>query len=142
MSHGIPAAEPSAEIPVCPRHPDRPAYVRCQRCGRPACPDCQRAAAVGFQCVDCVNETKRTTPNVRTVYGGAVTAGKPVATFVIIGLCALIYALQWISPNDRVYEQLASPPAFTDRDPRRILTPVFLDSQAFFPHIVWTMYTW
>ena len=21
--------------PVCPRHPDRIAYVRCQRCGRP-----------------------------------------------------------------------------------------------------------
>ena len=24
--------------PVCPRHPDRESHVRCQRCGRPACP--------------------------------------------------------------------------------------------------------
>ncbi|MDI2023620.1 hypothetical protein PJL18_04168 [Paenarthrobacter nicotinovorans] len=39
MSYGIPSAEPSADIPVCPRHPDRPSYVRCQRCGRPACPE-------------------------------------------------------------------------------------------------------
>ena len=141
MSYGVPAAEPSAEIPVCPRHPDRPAYVRCQRCGRPACPDCQRAAAVGFQCVDCVNETKRTTPTVRTVYGGAVTIGKPVVTFVIIGLCALVYALQWIVPNDGIYQQLAYAPAFTDSEPWRMLTSAFLHSQGFLLHIVLNMYT-
>ncbi|HYH76930.1 MAG TPA: B-box zinc finger protein, partial [Arthrobacter sp.] len=93
MSYGIPAAEPSAQVPVCPRHPDRPSYVRCQRCGRPACPDCQRAAAVGFQCVDCVNEAARSTPAVRTVYGGAVTTGKPVITYAIIAACALMYVL-------------------------------------------------
>jgi membrane associated rhomboid family serine protease len=141
MTYGVPAAEPSAEIPVCPRHPDRPAYVRCQRCGRPACPECQRAAAVGFQCVDCVNETKRTTPTVRTVYGGAVTIGKPVVTFVIIGLCALVYALQWIVPNDGIYQQLAYAPAFTDSEPWRMLTSAFLHSQGFLLHIVLNMYT-
>lgn len=141
MSYGVPAAEPSAEVPVCPRHPDRPAYVRCQRCGRPACPDCQRAAAVGFQCVDCVNETKRTTPTARTVYGGAVTAGKPVVTYVIIGLCALVYALQWIVPNDGIYQQLAYAPALTDVEPWRLLTSAFLHSQGFLLHIVLNMYT-
>ncbi len=141
MSYGVPAAEPSAEVPVCPRHPDRPAYVRCQRCGRPACPDCQRAAAVGFQCVDCVNETKRTTPTVRTVYGGAVTVGKPVVTYVIIALCALVYALQWIVPNDGIYQQLAYAPALTDVEPWRLLTSAFLHSQGFLLHIVLNMYT-
>ena len=141
MSYGIPAAEPSAEVPVCPRHPDRPAYVRCQRCGRPACPDCQRAAAVGFQCVDCVNETKRTTPTVRTVYGGAVTTGKPVVTYVIIALCALVYALQWIVPNDGIYQQLAYAPALTGVEPWRMLTSAFLHSQGFLLHIVLNMYT-
>ena len=99
MSYGIPAAEPSAQVPVCPRHPDRPSYVRCQRCGRPACPDCQRAAAVGFQCVDCVNETRRTTPEVRTVYGGAVATGKPLVTFSLIAACAVLFVLQWIVPG-------------------------------------------
>ncbi|WP_427134994.1 rhomboid family intramembrane serine protease [Pseudarthrobacter sp. S9] len=141
MSYGIPAAEPSAQIPVCPRHPDRPAYVRCQRCGRPACPDCQRAAAVGFQCVDCVNETKRTTPDVKTVYGGAVAAGKPLVTFLIIGLCALVYVLQWLVPNDGIYQELAYAPAFTDIEPWRMLTSAFLHSQGFLLHIVLNMYT-
>ena len=146
MSYGIPSAEPSAQIPVCPRHPDRPAYVRCQRCGRPACPDCQRAAAVGFQCVDCVNETKRTTPDVRTVYGGAVAAGKPLVTFSIIGLCALLYVLQWLVPNEGIYRQLAfasvyADPAFGAFEPWRMLTSAFLHSQGFILHIVLNMYT-
>jgi membrane associated rhomboid family serine protease len=146
MSYGIPAAEPSAQIPVCPRHPDRPAYVRCQRCGRPACPDCQRAAAVGFQCVDCVNETKRTTPDVRTVYGGAVAAGKPLVTFSIIGLCALLYVLQWLVPNEWIYRELAfasvyADPAFGAFEPWRMLTSAFLHSQGFILHIVLNMYT-
>jgi membrane associated rhomboid family serine protease len=146
MSYGIPAAEPSAQIPVCPRHPDRPAYVRCQRCGRPACPDCQRAAAVGFQCVDCVNETKRTTPGVKTVYGGAVAAGKPLVTFILIGLCAFLYVLQWLVPNDGIYQNLAfasvyAAPEFGVFEPWRMLTSAFLHSQGFILHIVLNMYT-
>ncbi|MEX0914073.1 MAG: B-box zinc finger protein, partial [Demequina sp.] len=32
----------SAQAPTCPRHPDRVSYVRCQRCERPTCPECQR----------------------------------------------------------------------------------------------------
>jgi len=145
MSYGIPAAEPSAQIPVCPRHPDRPAYVRCQRCGRPACPDCQRAAAVGFQCVDCVNETKRTTPDVKTVYGGAVTTGKPVVTYFIIGLCALVFVLQWLVPNDGIYRNLAfatvyASPEFGVFEPWRMVTSAFLHSQGFILHIALNMY--
>ena len=55
---GTRMTEPMADqaAPVCPRHPDRVSYVRCQRCGRPTCPECQRPAAVGVQCVDCVRE--------------------------------------------------------------------------------------
>ncbi len=141
MSYGIPAAEPSAQIPVCPRHPDRPAYVRCQRCGRPACPDCQRAAAVGFQCVDCVNEANRALPRAKTVYGGAPAGDRPLVTFAIIGLCALVYVLQWLVPGDRIYQELAYAPAFTDIEPWRMLTAAFLHSQGFLLHIVLNMYT-
>ncbi len=140
MSYGIPAAEPSAQIPVCPRHPDRPAYVRCQRCGRPACPDCQRAAAVGFQCVDCVNETRRTSPQIKNTYGGAVATGKPAVTWAIIALCAVVYALQWLIPGDSVYQEFAYAPAFTDIEPWRMLTSAFLHSQGFLLHIVLNMY--
>lgn len=145
MSYGIPAADPSAQIPVCPRHPDRPSYVRCQRCGRPACPDCQRAAAVGFQCVDCVNETKRTTPAVRSVYGGAVTSGRPLVTFGIIAACALVYVLQWIIPADAVFRNFAFAPVYATAEygafePWRMLTAAFLHSQGFLLHIVLNMY--
>jgi membrane associated rhomboid family serine protease len=146
MSYGIPSAEPSAQIPVCPRHPDRPSYVRCQRCGRPACPDCQRAAAVGFQCVDCVNETKRTTPEVRTVHGGAVATGRPLVTFAIIGLCALLQVLQFVVPNEGVYKSLAfaniyAEPRWGEFEPWRMLTSAFLHSPDSLLHIVLNMYT-
>ncbi|TLM82576.1 rhomboid family intramembrane serine protease [Pseudarthrobacter sp. NamE5] len=146
MSYGIPSAEPSAQVPVCPRHPDRPSYVRCQRCGRPACPDCQRAAAVGFQCVDCVNETKRSTPEVRTVYGGAVASGKPVVTFGIIAACLVVYALQWLIPGQAVYEQFAynnifATPQYGVFEPWRMLTAAFLHSPDSLLHILLNMYT-
>ncbi|UKA62888.1 rhomboid family intramembrane serine protease [Arthrobacter sp. FW306-04-A] len=145
MSYGIPAAEPSADIPVCPRHPDRPSYVRCQRCGRPACPECQRAAAVGFQCIDCVNEIKRSTPAVRSAYGGAISTGRPLATYVIIGLCALVYVLQWLIPGNVVEDQLAfasvyATPQFGAFEPWRMLTSAFVHSQGFVLHIVLNMY--
>lgn len=145
MSYGIPAAEPSAQIPVCPRHPDRPAYVRCQRCGRPACPDCQRAAAVGFQCVDCVNEAQRSTPQVRSTYGGAVAAGRPLATLGIIAACVLLYVLQWVVPNDWVYQNFAfatvyATPEYGAFEPWRMLTSAFLHSQGFVLHILLNMY--
>ncbi|MCM0616153.1 rhomboid family intramembrane serine protease [Paenarthrobacter sp. MSM-2-10-13] len=141
MSYGIPSAEPSADIPVCPRHPDRPSYVRCQRCGRPACPECQRAAAVGFQCVDCVNEQKRTTPTYRSPYGGALAVGRPLVTYVIIGLCALVYVLQWIVPGDAVFENFAFANIFAVSEPWRMVTAAFLHSQGFLLHIVLNMYT-
>jgi membrane associated rhomboid family serine protease len=146
MSYGVPAAEPSAQVPVCPRHPDRPSYVRCQRCGRPACPDCQRAAAVGFQCVDCVNESKRTTPEVRTVYGGAVANGKPVVTFGIIATCVVVYALQWLIPGQTVYEQFAynnifATPQYGAFEPWRMITAAFLHSPDSLLHIMLNMYT-
>ncbi|WP_455836117.1 rhomboid family intramembrane serine protease [Pseudarthrobacter siccitolerans] len=146
MSYGIPSAEPSAQVPVCPRHPDRPSYVRCQRCGRPACPDCQRAAAVGFQCVDCVNEARRTTPEVRTVYGGAAASGKPLVTYGIIAVCIVMYALQWIIPGQAVYEQLAynnvfATPEYGAFEPWRMLTAAFLHSPDSVLHIVLNMYT-
>lgn len=146
MSYGIPSAEPSAQVPVCPRHPDRPSYVRCQRCGRPACPDCQRAAAVGFQCVDCVNEAKRSTPEVRTVYGGAAANGKPVVTFGIIAVCVVVYALQWLIPGQTVYEQFAynnvfATPQYGAFEPWRMLTAAFLHSPDSLLHILLNMYT-
>ncbi|GHG54553.1 rhomboid family intramembrane serine protease [Sinomonas cellulolyticus] len=131
---------------MCPRHPDRVSYVTCQRCGRPACPECQRPAAVGFHCVDCVRELAAADQGrkARTVYGGtARPGGRPVVTFALIGLCVLVYALQWLVPNDEVYQDFAyaNSAVLTAQEPWRMLTSAFLHSQGFFLHILLNMYT-
>jgi membrane associated rhomboid family serine protease len=139
-----PAAEEPTEAaaPVCPRHPDRVSYVRCQRCGRPACPECQRPAAVGVQCVDCVREAKRSAPRVRTVFGGAAggTAvnGRPIVTLTIIGLCVASWLLQLVT-GGRWTELLWFWPWGGAVEPWRFLTASFLHSTSPL-HILFNMY--
>ncbi len=84
--------------PSCYRHPDRETWVSCVRCGRPACPDCLREAAVGQQCVECVREANQSTPRARTVFGGrAVRSG--VVTWTILGLNVLLYLAELAHPG-------------------------------------------
>ncbi|WP_166135220.1 rhomboid family intramembrane serine protease [Nocardioides ochotonae] len=83
---------PQAGVPVCYRHPGRESHIRCQRCGRPICPDCMRDAAVGFHCPECVAEGARTTRQARTTYGG-VRPGRPgVVSLTLIGINLAVYA--------------------------------------------------
>ncbi|GAB3267920.1 rhomboid family intramembrane serine protease [Sinomonas notoginsengisoli] len=143
MAFGSPAAGPES-IPVCPRHPDRVSYVTCQRCGRPACPECQRPAAVGFHCVDCVRElsAERKGSQARTAYGGTVSqGGRPAVTLTLIGVCALAYLLQWVIPGFSEDFAYANSAALTAAQPWRMLTSAFLHSQGFLLHIVLNMYT-
>ena len=130
----MPPAAPS----VCPRHPDREAYVRCQRCGRPACPECQRPAAVGIQCVDCVREAARTAPSARTVFGGRATDGTPALTYTIIGICALVFVGQLAS--DEVTGRFAFAPYLGWAEPWRFVTAAFLHSSDMFLHIAFNMF--
>ena len=139
MSTPLPQpADPTEGPPVCPRHPDRVAYVRCQRCGRPACPDCQRPAAVGIQCVDCVREAARQAPVTRTVLGGRVRDGRPVVTLTIIGLCVVSYLLQRAVPSWT--SQWAFAPFAGEVEPWRFLTAAFLHSPGSLLHIAFNMY--
>lgn len=133
---GVP--QPAAGPSVCPRHPDREAYVRCQRCGRPACPECQRPAAVGIQCVDCVREAARTTPSAKTVFGGRATDGTPVITYSIIGICAVVYLLQRVDSS--VTEKYAFAPFLGWTEPWRFLTAAFLHSPDTIFHILLNMF--
>lgn len=141
MSYGIPTAASGqgAEVPVCPRHPDRVAYVRCQRCGRPACTECQRPAAVGVQCVDCVRESAKNAPVKRTMFGGVARGGRPVVTFSLIALCVLVFAAELI-PGAGVINYLAYAPFVTEQEPWRMLTSVFTHSTSFWAHILFNMY--
>ncbi|HEX8496915.1 MAG TPA: rhomboid family intramembrane serine protease [Actinomycetales bacterium] len=133
-----PSAPPTAE-PVCPRHPDRVSYVRCQRCERPTCPACQRQAAVGFQCVDCVREQAASTPVVRTAFGGAVTSGRPVVTQVLVALCVGVYLLQLV-PGLEITQRFAFAPVAAESQPYRFVTAAFLHQTGFLPHILFNMF--
>ena len=78
-------------MPSCVRHPDRPTGLRCTRCDRPACPECLREASVGYQCVDCVNEGRRTIRQPRTVAGAARTGQSLVVVPVLILLNVAVF---------------------------------------------------
>lgn len=77
--------------PVCPRHPDRISYVTCQRCGRPVCPECQRPAPVGIQCVDCVREEAERRGPLLNRLGFVSAQGMPVVTYTLIAANVLAY---------------------------------------------------
>ncbi|MEV0677004.1 rhomboid family intramembrane serine protease [Actinosynnema sp. NPDC050436] len=77
---------------ACVRHPDRATGLRCARCDRPACPECLREASVGFQCVDCVSEGRKTVRRGTTMVG-AEFSRRLVVTPVLIALNALAYVV-------------------------------------------------
>lgn len=136
MTQPGPPLEPG--VPVCPRHPDRESYVRCQRCGRPVCPQCQRPAAVGVHCVDCVRESAAGGREARTTFGGRPGDGRPVVTWVIIGLNVLAYLAQRASGT--VTYDLGFAPVLAADEPWRFLTAAFLHSPAVVFHILFNMY--
>src|SRR5215469_11965697 len=88
-----PGQQPAATPPKCYRHPGRETYVSCVRCGRPACPDCLRSAAVGQQCVNCVREGNRGSRQAVGRFGGKVS-DTPVVTYTIVALCVLVYLVE------------------------------------------------
>ena len=138
MSYGVPAETPASQVPVCPRHPDRVSYIRCQRCGRPACPECQHTAPVGIQCADCFAESRRQSPAYRTPYGGKVSNGKPVVTITLMVICGIFFAVQFFYPPF-TYE-LWYAPLYTGIEPWRMLSSAFLHSPSGILHIAFNLY--
>ncbi|MFC4373691.1 rhomboid family intramembrane serine protease [Nocardia halotolerans] len=86
--------------PSCVRHPDRPTGLACTRCGRPACPECLRPAAVGQHCVDCVRQGQRDVRQARTVGGGPVGVAVPYVTYGLIAINVLVYVLTAAQAGD------------------------------------------
>jgi membrane associated rhomboid family serine protease len=86
------SAGPEA-VPTCYRHPGRETYVSCVRCGRPACPDCLRSAAVGQQCVECIRAGNRTVRAPRGMFGGGVARGA-VVTWTLVALNVGFYIVE------------------------------------------------
>jgi membrane associated rhomboid family serine protease len=99
MTAPDPANSAGQEVPpTCYRHPNRETWVSCVRCGRHACPDCLRQAAVGQQCVECVREASQGTPKARTAFGGRPVATAAV-TWTLVGINVLIFLIEVAKPD-------------------------------------------
>jgi membrane associated rhomboid family serine protease len=93
------ASSAGQEIPpTCYRHPDRETWVSCVRCGRHACPDCLREAAVGQQCVECVREAGQGTRPARGAFGGRQVANA-VVTWTLVGLNVVLFLVELAKPG-------------------------------------------
>lgn len=98
---------------VCYRHPSRAAFIRCQRCDRFICPDCQRPAAVGFQCPECVHAGRQETRAAAAPYGGQRSGNPALTTLVLIGVNVVVWVLVFASGQEdgRWYHRLALLPS-------------------------------
>jgi membrane associated rhomboid family serine protease len=120
----------SAPVPTCFRHPGRETYVSCVRCGRPACPDCLRSAAVGQQCVECIRQASRTTRRPAGAFGGQLTSGATV-TWTLVAINVICYLAEIFFQNP-VFDdgvlvgRLGSTIGVANGDVYRLLTNAFL----------------
>jgi len=134
----------------CYRHPEREAYVRCQRCERYICPDCQIEAAVGFLCPEDAGQSaaSRATAKVvdmaprqaRNKVREVVRSDKPLITYGLIAACVLVWGLQLLLGDNFTYQWLYAPVS-TITEPWRMITSAFLHSQTSPLHILFNMYS-
>lgn len=93
--------QPNPPQSVCVRHPDRPTGLACSRCGRPACPQCLQAAAVGQHCVDCVREGNKNVRTAQTVAGAPMArSAKTPLTYALIAINVIVYAITVAQSGD------------------------------------------
>jgi membrane associated rhomboid family serine protease len=124
----------------CYRHPDREAYISCQRCERLICPECMNDASVGFQCPSCIAEGAKSVRAPRTIAGGLVSTNAGAVSMVLIGINVLAFLIQ-VSTGDRgsgIYQHGAMQGyVVADGDYWRLLTAAFL--HASIPHVLFNM---
>lgn len=83
--------DPNYGFAGCYRRPDRITGVRCVRCDRPICPECQRPASVGFQCPDDVRAGTASIRRSRTVVGAPASSDSAYVTWALIGVNVIVY---------------------------------------------------
>ena len=74
----------------CYRHPGRPAYRRCRRCGKPTCEECLVSTDLGAMCVECARQGR---PDARTRARYWSARQPTLVTYVLIGLNVAIFTL-------------------------------------------------
>ncbi|MCX2715659.1 MULTISPECIES: rhomboid family intramembrane serine protease [unclassified Mycolicibacterium] len=121
----VPPQQVPPQAPVCYRHPNRPSYIQCTRCGRYICPDCMRDAAVGHQCVECVNAGAATVRQAEGRFGGRPAGDTPYVTYTLIAINVLMFVLQVAAPD--IESRLTLwPPAVASGEYYRLVTSAFL----------------
>lgn len=146
---------------VCFRHPDRPSFTLCQRCGKTICPECQVVSAVGVLCADCVKATQpsgaaRASRSTRVAVRRLSDPSLPIVTYAIIAVCVVVFVAQQLSSwfgGNAVTSALWYAPVFSLPDwvtgmrfsdvgfePWRMLTSTFTHSTGFVLHILFNMY--
>lgn len=128
----------TSQMPVCPRHPGTVSYVRCQRCGRPTCPQCQRPASVGVHCVDCVAADRKAIPAQRSELGMTAAPGRPYVTYAIIAICAAVWLGELASPT--FFNHIAFIPLVAEHEPWRFITSGFAHDNSSPMHLLFNMY--
>lgn len=88
-----------------------------------------RAASVGHQCVDCVNDGAKSVRQPRTQFGGAVRSGAPILTYGLIAVNVLMFVAQ-MATNDRITEDFFLWPRAVGVGDQyyRLVTSMFLHS--------------
>ena len=130
----------------CYRHPDRQSFVLCQRCGRTICPECQTQAAVGVHCPECTREARMSAPRRKPAMVSAARIalgnGAPVATWSIIALCVVVFAIQYLTGGPQAgaaTQALIYYPPLTAFEPWRMITALFI--HASFIHVGLNMFS-
>lgn len=135
----IPAPQAEIDSEYCYRHPNRQSFIHCQRCGRTICPQCQTQAAVGVQCPECVREGRA---DVRASQGGFLrrmlpSGSVPVVTYVLMGLCVVLYLGQVFS-GGALTDAWVLRPDLIATQPWRLITSAFLHANPL--HILSNLY--
>ena len=132
----------------CYRHPDRPSFVLCQRCGRTVCPECQTLAPVGVICPECIRESNAKAkaaqrPSARTRLRRLGQDQRPLVTYAIIGVSAVLWLIQQVTGDwltgILVYHGIYSHVSGGAFEPWRMLTSAFAHSTVF--HLAFNMLT-
>jgi membrane associated rhomboid family serine protease len=139
------AAEPT--VPHCYRHPKRETYVRCQRCGRYICGECQIPSPVGVHCPE--EDRGGTERPLATRVARAFQPGstRPVVTYVLIGLAIIGFILEVLTGDDfftgasvgTVGEHLLYYPGAIVTQPWSLITVNFTHANIL--HILFNMYS-
>lgn len=146
MSDAAPGGPaPEAGVSVCYRHGDRRSFVRCQRCGRVICGECQTPAAVGVHCPECTAAARASAPKPRSAIARAFRPGSraPVVTYTILVITVAVFLLQLVTGGTAgfVTQALLYWPPLTTVEPWRMLTTALVHSPSSIFHILFNMYS-